>query len=226
MVHLVVGHGEVGLALCKVLDKPLWVDKGGGTWNGEDVDVVHICIPYNKDFKYTVGFWKANVKLVIVHSTTPVGTCDGLGVVHSPIRGVHPHLEDGIRTFVKYFGGKDSNRAAKIFSDLGIKTKVYKEARITEGLKLWDTSMYGIMILIEKEIYRWCQENDIPFKIIYEEANKTYNQGYTELGRSEVVRPFLKHIEGKIGGHCILPNANLLKGTWITKQIIKTNDKL
>lgn len=208
--HLIVGYGEVGKALHKVIGKALTADTNGGTWAGQSVDVVHICFPYSINFEADVMHWFAITKLVIVHSTVPLGVCDRLGVVHSPIRGIHPHLDQGIRTFVKYFGGKNAKKAARIFRDLGIKTRSYTDAKTTEALKLWDTTQYGSLIMIEKEIYKWCQDNDVPFDVVYRQANIDYNEGYMLLGKPEVVRPYLKHIAGPIGGHCILQNAKLL----------------
>ncbi len=207
---LIIGYGEVGKGLHKVLGKAYWIDIEGGTYQAEEVDVVHICIPYSEDFNWEVNFWKEEA-LVIVHSTVPVGTCDKLGVVHSPIRGVHPHMEKGIRTFVKYFGGKDAKKAANIFKKLGIKTRVYKDAKTTEALKLWDTTQYGRLIMLEKEIHNWCEKNKVDFNAVYTQANKDYNEGYVKLGRPEVVRPYLKHIPGPIGGHCVIPNSKILK---------------
>lgn len=213
MVHIIVGYGEVGSALYKILGKNTRrydPSKGFDEFNGDE-DVAHICIPYKDNFGYIVTQWKKNCKLVIVHSSVPVGTCDRLGVVHSPIRGVHPNLEQGIRTFVKYFGGKHARKASNIFSDLGIKTKVFKDARTTEALKLLDTTQYGELIMLEKKIYKWCKKHKIDFNAVYKQANIDYNEGYIKLGRPEVVRPYLKHIEGPIGGHCVLSNAKLLK---------------
>jgi UDP-N-acetyl-D-mannosaminuronate dehydrogenase len=211
-VHLIVGYGQVGKSLGKVLGKHEWIDqnKSSGWW-GKQIDVVHICIPYKnkEDFEQEVRFWDTG-ELVIVHSSVPVGTCDALGVVHSPICGVHPHLAEGIRTFVKYFGGKNAKKAAKIFSDLGIKTHVFKEARTTEAMKLWSTTQYGKMIMLEKEIWEWCQKNHLNFDDVYTRSNKDYNEGYMKLGMPQVVRPYLKHVPGPIGGHCVLPNAKLL----------------
>src|SRR3972149_3333833 len=116
MVHLIVGLGEVGSAIQKIVGG-MYFTRTKNNWNGKNVDVVHICIPYknDKEFKDTVKLWKKFAKLVIVHSSVPVGTCDALGVIHSPVRGVHPNLEKGIRTFVKYFGGEKALEAADIF---------------------------------------------------------------------------------------------------------------
>ncbi len=60
-------------------------------------------------------------------------------------------------------------------------------------------------------IHEFCQRNQLNFDDIYTHANKTYNKGYLKLGRPEVVRPYLNYSGFKIGGHCILPNAQLLK---------------
>lgn len=213
MVHLTVGLGEVGGAIHKIVGGQ-YHTRSKSTWDGKPVDVVHICIPYTletaHEFAEIVKEYKRKSKLVIVHSTVALGTCDKLGVVHSPVRGVHPNLEKGIRTFVKYFGGKDAQRAANIFKKLGIKTKVYDKAKTTEAIKLWDTTQYGIMIFLEKEIFHYCKRKGIDFDAVYTRANKDYNAGYLELGRPDVVRPHLKHVPGPIGGHCVIPNAILL----------------
>lgn len=209
MKHLTVGLGEVGKAIYKIVGG-FYTTHGDNNWNFSDVEAIHICIPYSQTFNKQIKRFKKFSNLIIVHSTVPVGTCDKLEIVHSPIRGVHPNLEEGIRTFVKYFGGKNAKKAAKIFSDLGIPTKILKNARTTEALKLWDTTQYGKLITLEKEIFEWCKKNKISFKDIYQDANKNYNEGYIKLGKPEVVRPFLKHIDGPIGGHCIIPNAKML----------------
>lgn len=212
MKHLIVGYGEVGKALHKVLGEAYIIDgdKLLSTNELKPVDVVHICFPYSKNFKEEVNVYKKLNALIIVHSTVPVGTCDELGVTHSPIRGIHPYLEKGIRTFVKYFGGKEAHKAALIFFDLGIKTREFKDAKITEALKLWDTTQYGRLIMLEKEIHQWCVDHNVDFEEVYINANKDYNEGYVKLGRPDVVRPWLTHMDGPIGGHCVVPNAKLL----------------
>ena len=54
MKHLIVGHGEVGKALHKVLGEAYWEDVDNGTWRFQEVDFVHICIPFSGNFKETV----------------------------------------------------------------------------------------------------------------------------------------------------------------------------
>lgn len=210
--HLVVGFGEVGKAIHAIVGGEAQDIAKEFDFNGK-CEVMHVCFPYFKGFVKEVKMYQKRYKpqLTIIHSTVPLGTSLKCNAVHSPIRGVHPELEKGIRTFVKYFGGKGAKKAAKIFSDLGITTSVVPDSRTTEALKLWDTTIYGSLILLNKEIKHWCDKNGVDFNIIYTDASKTYNEGYLKLGRSEVMRPYLNYTKGKIGGHCVVPNAKLLK---------------
>lgn len=226
MKHLVIGLGEVGTAIQNILQCDGY-DTAKGIQAPEGAfDVIHICFPYQPGFVATVHQYRSffGADMVIVHSSVPVGTCDPEGWVHSPVRGVHPNLELGIRTFVKYFGGARAGEAGVIFNVLGINCMATEKARTTEALKLWDTTQYGIMIALEKHIHDWCEENHVPFDLVYEHANRTYNLGYTRLGMEHVVRPHLKHMDGPIGGHCVIPNAHLLNSP-IADWLISENNR-
>lgn len=225
--QLVIGLGEVGLALQKILscdgmDTGKGIDPLGGQY-----DILHIAFPYSDKFQEAVIKYKTkfDADLIIIHSSVPIGTSKLLNAVHSPIRGVHPFLEDGIRTFRKYFGGERSPVAAKIFSDLGLEVFCVSNSNNTEALKLWDTTQYGIMILLNKEINNFCTQNRLDFDFIYKEANISYNKGYSKLNRPDVVRPYLRHMEGKIGGHCVVENAALLNSE-SARMIIEQNETL
>lgn len=216
MKQIVIGLGEVGSAIKKILECDGY-DSLTGTlpMDGKEYDVVHICFPYkNEGFLSQVELYRKvfNPSLVIIHSTVPIGTCDLLDAVHSPVRGIHPHLEEGIRTFVKFFGGRQASTAAGIFRAHGIKTVTTLEARETEALKLWDTTIYGWNILLQKAIKAYCDENGLDFDLVYKLANKTYNEGYAELGRPEFTKYVLKDFPGPIGGHCVQENWDLLEG--------------
>jgi len=226
----ILGYGEVGQAIAKFYPKSkLRIKDLKRNENLKGVEVLHICLPWSKDFikisKRTISETKP--KLTIIHSTVAVGTTRKIGgmVVHSPIRGIHPRLHKGIKTFVKYIGADDrkaGQMAKKHLERLGIKTELFMPSAITEALKLWDTTQYGWMIILNKEIKKWCDRKGLDFEAIYAEANKTYNEGYQKLGKPEVVRPYLRYMPGKIGGHCIISNCYLLDSK-ITKLILKEN---
>lgn len=211
MKQLVIGLGEIGGAIRTIVHADGYDSREDSDLAGE-WDVLHVCFPYSDTFVASVRAYQKYTKaeLVIVHSTVPVGTCDAEGWVHSPVRGIHPHLEQGIRTFVKFFGGTRAHEGAKIFRDQGIKTMTSLEARETEALKLWDTTIYGWNILLEKAIKAYCEKNGLDFSTVYTLANATYNDGYARLGRPEFTKYVLKDFPGAIGGHCVRENWELL----------------
>lgn len=215
MNSIIIGAGEVGKGLQQVIGGDI-MDKVVDTT--KSYDIIHICFPYSDKFKDFVKQYKKvfKAKYVVIHSTVPVGTSKSLKAIHSPIRGVHPYLDKGIRTFVKYFGGKDAGKIAKIYSNC-FPVKVVKDSDTTEAIKLWDTTQYGAMILLNKEIHDWCIKHKVDFDIVYTDANETYNDGYEKLGREEVVRPYLKYMDGKIGGHCVANNVELFESETCTK---------
>ncbi len=242
----ILGYGEVGRAIAQFYKNPRLRKRFGGRAKIKDlkrndglegVKILHICIPWSGDFVEIVKKEIEEIKpnLTIIHSTVAPFTTkklvDSLSknlkmVVHSPVRGIHPHLYEGIKTFVKYIGA-DSKKAGllakKHLESLGIKTKLFYPSVTTEALKLWDTTQYGWMIVLNKEIKKWCDKKGLDFNAIYTEANKSYDEGYKKLGRTEVVRPYLKYMLGKIGGHCIIPNCRLLDSEF-AKFILKKNN--
>jgi hypothetical protein len=76
--------------------------------------------------------------IVIIHSTVSVGTTKKCGddFVHSPIRGKHLNLEEGIKTFTKFFSG-----------DKGMDIITTLNSNNTEAIKLWDTEIHREAIL-------------------------------------------------------------------------------
>ena len=230
--HIVIGMGEVGQAIEEVLEdhSDNIVRCADKSWSEaearERFDAAHICFPWSLDFDYWVEEWIARVPadLVIVHSTVPVGTCDVMDVVHSPVSGKHPHLAQGVRTFVKYFGGRRAREAAVIFAEVGCTTHCYPLAKITEAMKIWATTQYGLQIMIEKEVAEWCCRNGVPFEEVYTRANKDYSHGYEQLQEPRFRLPYLKHIPGPVGGHCVIPNLDFLPDSFLA-QLLKQKNK-
>jgi UDP-N-acetyl-D-mannosaminuronate dehydrogenase len=178
-----------------------------------EVDIMHICFQYSDIFLSDVeGLQKEyKPKYTVIHSTVPVGTSRKLNAIHSPIRGVHPNLEEGIRTFPKFLGGEQASEVADYFRRLGMKVILFDKQETTEALKLFDTEYYKVNIEFAQRVKRFCDKHNLNFSEVYTIPNQTYNEGYTKLGMPEVVRPVLQPIMKEIGGHCLLPNSKMLK---------------
>lgn len=225
--NIVIGLGEIGQAIQQIFECD-GIDKDT-KYEAKHYDVMHVCIPFVDDSFFTIveNYKKEfTPNVVIVHSTVPVGTNKKLGSVASPCRGVHPHLKESIMTFVKYFGGKDAVEASEIFIDKGIKVYVTEDSDTIEAMKLWCTTQYGLNLIMEKFIYKYCLENGLDFNVVYTDCNKTYNEGYLKLGFPQYQKYILQHREGKIGGHCIMPNLDLIGSNIITDLIKNYNDTL
>lgn len=240
MRAIIVGNGEVGKSLYEVLkDHHEIAIRGIEEVKLPETEILNICFPYvnAREFKkYVRRYQKMYRPLVtIIHSTVPVGTCRKLKAVHSPIHGKHPHLAEGIRTFVKYVGGGDP-LAVKFLKDAGIKTKVVglEESELS---KILCTTNYGWQIIFMKEVKRICDELKLNFDEVYG-WNKYYNEGYEALGMGQFHRPVLAYTEGKIGGHCVIPNCKFLydandpmRGepkivqSFVAREILYRNDK-
>ena len=229
-MDLIIGKSEVGKSLFNVLKRvyDIKIQDKEPLKLREKVEILHIAFPYSKAF---IRFVKNYIKeyqpeLTVIHSTVPVGTTRKCGekVLHSPVRGIHPNLEKSLLTFVKYIGGnkKYAKRIAKYFKRVRIKTKIFNKPETTELLKLISTTYYAWNICFCKEVKRICDQYGLSFKEVYIDSNKTYNEGYTKLGKENVVRPILIPMKGKIGGHCVIPNCYLLKDK-ITRMILKFN---
>lgn len=208
--HLVVGLGEIGYALQNIL-KSDWVDIKDGDFTIRSYEFMHICIPYSSKFDDLVLQYQKifTPRYTVIHSTVPVGTSRRLGALHSPVRGIHPNIEKGLRTFEKYVGGYGSGVVAGELIFKGIPAIAIENQEDAEASKLWDTTQYGVMILLNRYIKRWCDKMGVNFELVYTRYNTTYNQGYVKLGRSDVVRPYLKYMGGRVGGHCVTENAKL-----------------
>jgi len=226
----ILGFGEVGQAIAKFYGsagspqakiKDLRRDDGLA-----GVEILHICLPWSKNFVKIVKkeIKKIKPKLTIIHSTIEPGTIKKIGgmVVHSPVRGIHPYLYEGIKTFVKYIGTdneKAGRLAEKHLKSLGIKTKVFIPSVTTEIGKLLDTAYYGLCIAWHGEMKKLCDKYKIDFKKAVTDFNKTYNEGYTKLGKRNVARPVLYPPKDGIDGHCICENAKILKKYFKSKSL-------
>lgn len=197
----------------------------------KDVDFLHICYPYTERFieqtRSYIDIYKPEI--TVIHSTVPVGTTAKVGedVIHSPIRGKHPNISKGIWTFHKFIGGRNRAKVIKIahyFKKAKMKTWIFDKPETTELAKILCTSYYGWNIVFCKEAKKICDQYGLSFSEVYGVSNDTYNLGWARLGETKYIRPNLDPVPGKIGGHCIVQNCDLLDSK-VTKLIKEFNEE-
>lgn len=226
MKHLVIGHlGQVGSAALKVLSDLHGrlnvngidtAEKGSGEhlpWRSHDV--LHVCVPGDGPrFVPTVQNYQRVISpiLTIVYSSTPIGTCRLLNAVHSPIEGVHDEsrattIATALGTSPRPFGS-DSLEQSRIVREIWPSVIEFPASRITEFLKLRSTTLYGLQIVFA----------EYAMNVIHElggasDLCQTYDEWYNEVYAEDptVHRPIITPPRGPIGGHCVVPNADLLQ---------------
>jgi hypothetical protein len=219
----ILGYGEIGSSLEKCYLGTKYIVKSKDLTFDEGIVnsyILHICIPYSDTFIETVvkEIKLNNPTAVFIHSTVIPGTSKkiyeqvNIPIVYTPVRGVHPNLYQGIKTFIKYFSVLGEFDPYTHFKELDIKSESYANTESLELAKLLCTTYYGLAIAWHGEVNKICNKFNLSFEDVSTRWNSTYNDGYTKLGMSNVVRPVLYPPKNnKIGGHCVIPNTELLK---------------
>lgn len=210
---VIVGLGEVGKPLFELASRHhqvIGVDIAPPEQQIGKVDVLHICFPYEiKDFvgetaRY-IGLFKPAV--TIINSTVGIGTTraiaerTGTPVVNSPVRGKHVRMLEELQHYTKFVGAIDyasAQLAARHFESMGLKTKVLAAPEATELAKLTETTYFGLMIAWAQELERYCDR----IKQDYAEVTSFYDE--------IKFFPPVKYFPGAIGGHCVMPNIEIL----------------
>lgn len=210
---VVVGMGEVGKPLFDLISKNydvVGVDLDPVEVGGH-VDVMHVCYPFQiKDFigetlRYIEHFKPA---LTVINSTVAVGTTrsianrSGAIVVNSPVRGKHARMLDELHSYTKFVGAIDpaaGDQAIKHFASAGLKTKLLSSPEATELAKLTETTYFGVMIAWAQEIERYCDR-----------SGQSYDEVVAFYDEIKFFPP-VKYFPGIIGGHCVMPNIEILR---------------
>lgn len=218
-IVVVVGLGEVGEPLLQLIQRtgkpvvgidvePVFYPERGS------VDVMHICFPYQvRDFvgEATRYIDLMAPRLTVVNSTVPVGTTraiqerSGLPLAYSPIRGKHASMLDELTKYVKFIGADDATTgrsAAEHFASLGMRTTIVDSPETAELAKLTETTYFGLLIAWAQTIDRWCERTGAD----YDQVASFYEE--------VPFFPPVKYFPGVIGGHCVMPNIELLAQTF------------
>jgi hypothetical protein len=215
------GLGQVGSAIVSLLEdkrrRVYILDSAEEMEAPKNVayDFLHVCIPYGDDFVRQVKrqVLSYNPRFVVVHSTVPVGTTRSIGsyAAHSPVRGQHPNLKDGILKFTKYVGAHNEKTRSAVVThlrELGIQAEAWSKAEDTELMKGLCLSRYLNDLAFYETAFKACKKFGVaPIRLV--QWTNTYNDGYygTKHQRPELTFPM-----GKVGGHCVMPVSKMLAG--------------
>ena len=224
---IVVGLGEIGLPIYKIISKvfPTYgfdIDSTKIPHYKKDLEsystrFLHVCIPYNKNFLNNVT--KLNKKFlpeaIIIHSTIKPETTEkiqkksSIPILYSATRGIHKRMIHDMKRYTKFFAVNPkiknslsvSKQYTKLMTKCGIKTKKVSNPITLELSKIiCDTSYYGWLI-------NYAQMS----KIISEKYGVDYDEMWSF---SDEIHKFLgnrpKLFPGFIGGHCVIPNLELI----------------
>jgi len=209
---VIVGLGEIGKPLCSILAKTYQCI-------GVDIDpveakepcsVLHICYPFQiGDFVGTTVSYigKYHPELTIINSTVTPGTTRQIqetsrsAVAYSPVRGKHVRMHEDLLRYKKFVAGCDAgstDAALEHFSRAGFNTASLRTPEVGELGKLLETTWLGVLI-------GWAQEA--------ERFADSFGASYAEVNTFiEEVEFLPSHIfPGFIGGHCVMPNIDLLR---------------
>ena len=178
-------------------------------------EYLHVCLPGElTGFTNIVLNWIdkiKNIQVVIIHSTVKPGTTkiiqekSSIPILFSPVRGVHRRFLNDIKKYTKFISFDGIEIDSKIKIDLENRfekvdwmstTKTAELAKI-----LVDTTYYGWLINYAQITKMICEKENVDFDEMWKFADEIHEN----LGN----RP--KMFPGIIGGHCVIPNLDLIE---------------
>lgn len=226
MQSLIIGCGEIGLALYRVLHESYGIDKvhkydkkDESKLFPDDIDILNICIPYSNNFVNIVNNYVSEIKPkhIIIHSSVPVGTTAKIrGIVfHSPVMGKHPNIYEGLlqyKKFLSYSIGdfNDVQIIYEYFVNSGLEIIVVPQTKSTELMKLLELSRYGVYIAFAKEQESICNKFGLEYENIVSKYERNRNEGLDRLKTYDSKQPILYPFKDYVGGHCTVEDMELL----------------
>ena len=208
---LVVGLGEVGgplLGILREAHQAAGRDIEERPFDG--VQVLHLCFPYTSDFVSSASRYVSVYEpgLVVVNSTVVPGTTrevqekTGVPAVYSPVRGKHARMTEEMRRYRKFVAGTSEQAIALAedhFAAAGLTTQRMSSPEALELAKLLETTYFGVLVAWAQEMDRFTEAVD---------ADYWETTGFFE--EIDFFPPVGFH-PGYIGGHCVMPNLELLE---------------
>ena len=226
MTDVILGMGEVGQTLFDLLVDRKFDCVGIDLDNSKckkysenevikNPEYLHVCLPGElTGFTDIVLSWInkiKNIQVVVIHSTVKPGTTKtiqeklSIPILFSPVRGVHKRFLNDIKKYTKFISFDGIEIDSKIKRDLENRfekidwmstTKTAELAKI-----LVDTTYYGWLINYAQITKMICEKENVDFEEMWKFADEIHEN----LGN----RP--KMFPGIIGGHCVIPNLDLVE---------------
>ena len=225
---VVVGMGEIGKPILKLLSKrnitvgfdlnpDLMDQRKFQRYKNLQTSFLHITIPVTDKFINNVLKLdkKFQPECIVIHSTIKPGTTKKLQgklsipVIYSATRGIHKRMIYDLKRYTKFFVISEnaprskwaSSRFVKLMKWCGIKTKKMSKPETLELAKIiCDTSYLGWLVNYAQLSNRIA----IQYGIDYDEMWSFSDEIHKFLGNRPKMYP------GYIGGHCVIPNLNLI----------------
>ena len=225
---VVAGIGEIGKPILKLLSKQnitvgfdlnpdLMDQRKFQRYKNLQTSFLHITIPVTGKFINNVLKLdkKFQPECIVIHSTIKPGTTKKLQeklsipVIYSATRGIHKRMIYDLKRYTKFFvisenaprGKWASSRFVKLMKRCGIKTKKMSKPETLELAKIiCDTSYLGWLVNYAQLSNRIA----IEYGIDYDEMWSFSDEIHKFLGNRPKMYP------GYIGGHCVIPNLNLI----------------
>ena len=239
MTDIILGMGEVGETLFDLLvDRKfdcIGIDLEDSKCKNytenkiiENPQYLHVCLPGELEkFTDIVIEWInkiKNIQVVVIHSTVKPGTTksiqerSSIPILFSPVRGVHRRFLDDIKKYTKFISFDDTKINSEIKKDLEKRFRKVEWMSTTKTAELAkilvDTTYYGWLINYAQITKMICEKENVDFDEMWKFADEIHEN----LGN----RP--KMFPGIIGGHCVIPNLNLVE--YENLDVIKTINEM
>ena len=224
MVDIILGMGEVGQTIFELLVQrnfkcigidvdPLKCRNYDQDKKIEEVEYLHVCIPgtlidFDKIISKRIESTE-NLNAVIIHSTVKPRTTEiiqkqfDIPILFSPVRGVHSRFLEDVKRYTKFVANdrKISSKIVLDFEKRFQKVKWMSTTKTAEFAKiLVDTTYYGWLINYAQITKMICEKEGIDFEEMWSFADEIHEN----LGNRPKMYP------GIIGGHCVIPNLELI----------------
>ena len=226
MTDIILGMGEVGETLFDLLVDRKFDCVGIDLDNTKckkysenevikNPEYLHVCLPGElTGFTNIVLNWMdkiKNIQVVIIHSTVKPGTTkiiqekSSIPILFSPVRGVHRRFLNDIKKYTKFISFDGIEIDSKIKIDLENRFRKVDWMSTTKTAELAkilvDTTYYGWLINYAQITKMICEKENVDFDEMWKFADEIHEN----LGN----RP--KMFPGIIGGHCVIPNLDLIE---------------